>query len=62
LGPNIGSERHQTDKQIRQNDPNFGGGDQQSNAMQTIDSDVGGPYIPADSIAPSMDSILDPNF
>jgi hypothetical protein len=43
------------------NDPNFGSGDQQSNAMQTIDSDVGAPYIPA-NIAPSMDSILDPQF
>ena len=39
-----------------------GGGDQQSNAMQTIDSDVGAPYIPADSMGSSMDSILDPNF
>jgi hypothetical protein len=44
------------------NDPNYGGGDQQSQAMQMIDSDVGAPYIPADNLAPSMDSILDPNF
>lgn len=41
--------------------PNFGGGNQQSNAMQTIDSDVGPPDITA-NIAPSMDSILDPQF
>jgi hypothetical protein len=39
-----------------------GGGGQQSNAMETIDSDVGAPYIPADSLANSMSSILDPNF
>lgn len=39
-----------------------GGGGQQSNAMETIDSDVGAPYIPADSLTPGMDSILDPNF
>ena len=39
-----------------------GGGNQQPNAMETIDSDVGAPYIPSDSIYPSMDSILDPNF
>jgi len=44
------------------NDPNYGGGDQQSQAMQMIDSDVGAPYIPADSLAPSMDSILGPDF
>jgi len=38
------------------------GGDGGSlNAMQTIDSDVGAPYIPAD-IGNSMDSILHPNF
>ena len=39
-----------------------GEGNQQSNAMETIDSDVGTPYIPSDSIYPSMDSILNPNF
>ena len=44
------------------NDPGNGGGGQQSNAMETIDGDVGAPYIPADSLAPSMDSILDPHF
>ncbi len=44
------------------NNPSYGGGGQQSNAMETIDSDVGAPYIPADSLAPSMDSILDPSF
>jgi hypothetical protein len=32
-----------------------------SNAMQTIDSYVGAPYIPAD-IGDSMDSILHPDF
>src|SRR5215510_14904580 len=38
------------------------GGDGGSlNAIQTIDSDVGAPYIPAD-IGNSMDSILHPNF
>jgi Protein of unknown function (DUF3551) len=43
------------------NDPSFGGGGHQSNGMEMIDSDVGGPYISAD-IYPSMDSILDPSF
>jgi hypothetical protein len=38
------------------NNPSYGGGDQQSNAMQIIESDV------AADIAPGMDSILDPNF
>jgi hypothetical protein len=38
-------------------DPNVGGG----NALQTIDSDVGAAYIPAD-IVPGMDSILHPDF
>jgi hypothetical protein len=38
------------------NDPNHGGGDQQSNAMQTIESDV------STDIAPSVDSIIDSNF
>src|SRR5262245_34374721 len=38
------------------------GGDGGSlNAIQTIDSDVGAPYIPAD-IGNSMDSILHPDF
>ena len=37
-----------------------GGGGQQSNLMQTIDADS--PDISADSVYPSMDSILDPNF
>ncbi len=32
-----------------------------SNAMQTIDSNVGAPYIPA-NIGPSMDTILSPDF
>ena len=40
---------------------NFGGGGQISNAMQTIDSDVGSGYIPA-NIGDSMDSILHPDF
>jgi hypothetical protein len=44
------------------NDPNYGGSDQQSNAMQMIDSDVGAPYIPSDSTAPNVDSILGPDF
>ena len=38
------------------NDSSNGGGNQQSNAMQTIEGDD------AAEIAPSMDSILDPNF
>jgi hypothetical protein len=37
-----------------------GGDGQQSNLMQTIDADS--PDISADSVYPSMDSILDPNF
>ena len=36
--------------------PELGGGSQQSNAMQTIEGDDDA------DIAPSMDSILDPNF
>jgi hypothetical protein len=44
------------------NDPNSGGSDQQSNAIQSIDSEVGTPYIPANTLYPSMDSILDPDF
>jgi hypothetical protein len=39
-----------------------GAGGQNSNAMQTIDSDVGAPYIPVDTDYPSVDSILDPSF
>jgi len=38
-----------------------GGSSGPSNAMQTIDSYVGAPYIPAD-IGDSMDSILHPDF
>jgi len=41
------------------NDPR--GGDQQSIAMQMIDSD-GAPYIPADDITPGIDGILHPDF
>jgi hypothetical protein len=46
-----------------QNWTNIGpGGDGGSlNAMQAIDSDVGGPYVPA-NIGDSMDSILNPDF
>ena len=40
------------------NDPNYGGGGQQSNAMQTIEASG----LDDADIAPSMDSILDPNF
>lgn len=43
------------------NDPSIGGGGNGGNALQTIDSDVGEPYIPA-NIAPGMDSILQPDF
>ena len=43
------------------NDPNSGGGDQQSQFMQTFDADVVSPDIPSD-IYPSMDSILHPDF
>jgi hypothetical protein len=32
-----------------------------NNALQTIDSDVPEPYVPA-NIAPGMDSILQPDF
>jgi len=32
------------------------------NAMQTVDSDVGPGYVPDNSIYPSMDSILQPDF
>ena len=40
-----------------------GGSGPQSNAMQTIDSNVGPPYIPVDSEDyPGVDSILDPSF
>jgi hypothetical protein len=42
-------------------DPSAGGGGQQSNAIQMIDSDAGGPDIPAD-IYPSIDGILDPGY
>ncbi len=42
-------------------DPGAGGGGQLSNAMQMIDSDAGGPDIPAD-IYPSIDSILQPDY
>jgi hypothetical protein len=38
------------------NNPSYGGGDLQSNAMQTIEGDDDA------DIAPGMDSILDPNF
>jgi phage gpG-like protein len=38
------------------NDQNYGSGDQQSNAMQTIEGDDDA------DIAPSIDSILGPNF
>ena len=41
--------------------PNSGGGGQQSNAMQTIDSDAGPPGI-TNMFASGMDSILDPRF
>jgi hypothetical protein len=47
-----------------QNWANVGGtapGGKAWNSMQTIDSDVGGAYIPAD-IGNSMDSILQPDF
>lgn len=39
-----------------------GGNGGSLNAMQTIDSDVGPGYIPDNSIYPSMDSILQPDF
>jgi hypothetical protein len=39
-----------------------GGNGGSLNAIQTIDSDVGPGYIPDNSIYPSMDSILQPDF
>ena len=47
-----------------QNWTNIGpGGDGGSlNAMQTIDSDPGPAYVPDNTIYPSMDSILQPDF
>ena len=54
----VGTAQAYAAYQIGPNDPNAGGG---GNALQTIDSDVGEPYIPAD-IAPGMDSILRPDF
>jgi hypothetical protein len=42
-------------------DPNSGGGGQQSQFMQTFDTDLVSPDIPSD-IYPSMDSILSPDF
>ena len=38
------------------NDPNYGGGDQQSNAMQIVEGDDDA------DIAPNIDNVLDQNF
>jgi len=42
--------------------PSFGGDNQQPNALQVFDSDLGTSEIPADTIYPSIDSILHPDF
>ncbi len=44
------------------NGPGSSGNDQPSTAMQVVDSDVSPPYVPANSVYPGMDSILDSDF